>query len=497
MAISEDVRAKVLRYHHVEKWRVGTISHQLGIHHTTVKRILAETGVESVKLAHGGSMIDPYLGFIHEQLKQYPTLTAKRLYDMVCERGYQGGPDHFRHLISLHRPKRRAEAYLRLKTLPGEQSQTDWGLFGTMMVGNAKRQLSAFVMVLSYSRKIFLRFYLNQRMSNFLNGHERAFSAFGGVPKVVLYDNLKSAVLARQGDAIHFHPTLLAIAAHYRFEPRPVAVARGNEKGRVERAIRYIRSNFFSGRQWRDLEDLNTQAEQWCSGLASRRPCPDDRAYTVAQKFVEEKPHLIALPNTPYSTAEQITVKVGKTPYVRFDLNDYSVPYEYVHRTLEVRATEAQVTILATGQVIASHRRSYDKLAQIEEPAHIDGLVATKSHAKRHRYQDRLIQSCPSAHELLKQACMRHYPLKSITAELMELLSAYGAKEVEIALQEALRRDVPHPNAVRLHLEKRREENNKPPAIPVRLPNDKRVQNQVISTHSLQSYDSLHTTLED
>jgi transposase len=103
-------------------------------------------------------------------------------------------------------------------------------------------------MVLSYSRKVFLHFFLNARTENFLRGHELAFNYFAGSPRVALYDNLKSAVLDRQGDAVRFNPTLLKFAAHYRFEPRPCAVYRGNEKGRVERAIRYIRSNFYTGR---------------------------------------------------------------------------------------------------------------------------------------------------------------------------------------------------------------------------------------------------------
>ena len=173
-------------------------------------------------------MIDPYLGFIHETLERFPTLTASRLYDMVVERGYPGGLDHFRHLISVYRPKKAAEAYLRLKTLPGEQAQVDWAHFGHIVIGKAKRPIMAFVMILSFSRKIFLHFYLNQRTENFLRGHQEAFVSFGGVPKVLLYDNLKSAVLERMGDAIRFNPMLLDFAAHYHFEPRPVAVYRGN-----------------------------------------------------------------------------------------------------------------------------------------------------------------------------------------------------------------------------------------------------------------------------
>jgi transposase len=257
MAISKELEATILRYFHVEQWRVGTIARQLGVHHATVDRVLAQAGLPKGERAHRPSLIDPYLGFVHESLKQYPHLTASRLYAMVRERGYSGGEDHFRHLIALYRPRAPAEAYLRLRTLPGEQAQVDWGHFGKIRIGRAQRTLMAFVMVLSFSRRIFLRFFLDARMANFLRGHVAAFEDWQGVARVLLYDNLNSAVLERQGDAIRFHPTLLDLAAHYHFEPRPVAVARGNEKGRVERAIRYIRDNFFAARQWHDLDDLN------------------------------------------------------------------------------------------------------------------------------------------------------------------------------------------------------------------------------------------------
>src|SRR3990167_6287415 len=224
MTISDDLKANILRYHHVEKWRVGTIARHLNVHHTTVKRVLSETGVSKHSILVQESMIDPFLAFVTETLQRFPTLTASRLYEMVKERGYPGCRDHFRHMISFYRPRKAAEAYMRLRTLPGEQAQVDWGHFGYMTIGKAKRPLMAFVMVLSYSRKIFLHFYLNQRTENFLRGHEAAFLSYGGVPRVILYDNLKSAVLERMGDAIRFNPQLLDFAAHYRFEPRPVAV---------------------------------------------------------------------------------------------------------------------------------------------------------------------------------------------------------------------------------------------------------------------------------
>jgi AraC-like DNA-binding protein len=128
MSISDDQKANILRYHHVEKWRVGTIARHLGVHHTTVKRVLAETGVSNRSILVQGSMIDPYLAFITETLQRFPTLTASRLYDMAKERGYPGSRDHFRHLIAFYRPRKASEAYMRLRTLPGEQAQVDWAL---------------------------------------------------------------------------------------------------------------------------------------------------------------------------------------------------------------------------------------------------------------------------------------------------------------------------------------------------------------------------------
>ena len=299
MAIDKDIEAKILRYHFVEKWRIGTISNQLGIHHSVVDRVLAHAGLPKIERTDRVSIIDPYLPFIIETLNEFPTLTAARLYEMAKQRGFKGGQSQFRQRISELRPRKLPEAYLRLKTLPGEQAQVDWGHFGHIQIGKAKRGLMAFVMVLSWSRQIFLQFYLNQQMENFLRGHVGALNAWQGTPKILLYDNLKSAVLARQGQAIRFHPTLLDLASHYHFEPRAAAPARGNEKGRVERAIRYIRSNFFAGCHYQSLDDLNQQANEWCQGISAERRCPENNDLTVRETFLQEQPSLLPLPDTP------------------------------------------------------------------------------------------------------------------------------------------------------------------------------------------------------
>ena len=357
MVISRAREAEILRFYHVEKWRVGTIARQLGVHHSVVCRVLAQAGLPRLGSPRR-SQIDPFLPFIHQTLEKFSTLTTSRLYAMVRERGYRGGPDHFRHVIACHRPRPKAEAYLRLSSLPGEECQIDWATFGRVEIGRARRPLMGFVAVLSYSRQIFLRFFLNARMENFLRGHVGAFTRWGGVPRVVRYDNLRSAVLERHGDAIRFHPTLLSFAGHYRYEPRPVAVGRGNEKGRVERAIRYVRSAFFAARSFTDLDDLNNQAEAWCFGIAADRRCPGEGERRVREVFAEEVPRLLVLPEQAYPLLEQVAVKVFKTPYVRFDLNDYSVPHTHVQRTLTVLADLGEVRITDGQRVLACHPRS-------------------------------------------------------------------------------------------------------------------------------------------
>jgi transposase len=499
MTITTELETNILRYHYVEKWKVGTIATQLHVHRSVVKRVLEKSGVPIASLTQRKSILDEFMPFVLHTLKKYPNLTASRLYTMVFERGYRGRPDHFRHLIALHRPRPTPEAYLRLRTLPGEQGQVDWGHFGHILIGNAKRPVMAFVMVLSFSRKIFLRFYLNQRMSNFLRGHEAAFQAWGGVPRIILSDNLKSAVLERQGDAIHFHPTYLEFAGHYHFEPRPVAVARGNEKGRVERAIRYVRDNFFAGRTWKTIDELNQQATEWCEGIAANRVCPEDQTRSVGDVFLEEKPRLLQLPENPYPVDEREEVSVGKTPYVRFDLNDYSVPHTYVRRTLTVCATLDKVSIIDGSTVIAEHSRSDDKGKQIEQESHIAELTAEKRHARQHRGQDRLAQAIPLSGKFLSLAVQRGYRIRTITANLLEMLDDYGAVELEAAMAEALSRDVPHPNAVRISLEKRREQRKQLPLVRLDLPDDARIRNIVVRPHDLNDYDKINeiTTLEE
>ena len=487
MAIDEATRAEILRLFRVEGWPVGTIARQLGLHHSTVTRALQTDPTAAQDRPPRPKMIDPYLPFVTQTLARWPDLCASRLYQMVRERGYPGGQDHFRHQVALLRPRRPSEAFLRLRFLPGEQAQVDWAEFGRVTIGQGKRRLMAFVMTLSHSRQMFLRFYLDAQMSSFLHGHVAAFHAFMGVPRSALYDNLKSVVQERHGSAVVYNRTFLSFFRHYAFEPRVAAPYRGNEKGRVERSIRFIRESFFAARAWRDLDDLNEQASAWTGGYAADRQWPNDRTRRVREVFAEEQGCLIALPGTDYPVDDQVPVTIDKTCFARYDGNDYSVPHTYARRALLLSASLTTVRILDGSQVVASHARSFDVGAEIEDPAHTEALQTSKRGARRGRAQNRLIRAAPSVERLLVGAAERGDNIGSIVVALLTLLERYGGPALEQAVVTALERGVPHPNAVRIALT---DQSTEPPPVPVTI-TDPTLRDLTVRSHDLADYDGL------
>lgn len=489
--ISKEREAEILRLYHAEKWKVGTIATEFGHHHGTVERVLLRNGISRAQLLRvRPSIADAYIALIVETLEKHPRLRASRLFEMARQRGYQGSQAHFRSIVARHRPRAPAEAFLRLRTLPAEQAQVDWGHFGKIPIGRALRTLSGFVMVLSYSRQVFLRFSLDARMASFLRGHVHAFEFFGGVPRVLLYDNLKSAVTERVGDAIRFHPTLLELAAYYRFAPRPVAPARGNEKGRVERAIRYIRDNFFAAREFKDVADLNAQAHEWMTGISADRPCPEDRSRTVRATFEDEKDLLIPLPGDPFPCEERVQVEVGKTPYVRFDLNDYSVPHHHVRRSLSVLASEDTVRVLDGSEVVATHRRTFDRGAQVEDSRHIAELVAAKHNAHESRALDRLHHAAPHVRQLLKIVAERGGNIGNVVYNLTRLLDFSPAADLDAAIAESIELGTPHLGAIRALVDRRRAASGESPPVSLPPPRDPR-HARTVQPHSLSTYDQL------
>src|SRR5215212_5801994 len=358
--ISPEVRAEIRRYFYAEHWKIGTIARELNVHPDTVRNAL-----ETQRLGGGQpvrpSMVDPYLGSIREP-------------------------------------------FLRLDAFAGEQAQVDWAHFGHVKVGRARRALSCFLMTLSYSRALYLEFFFDQTTENFLRGHVHAFEEWRGQPRILLYDNLKSAVLERRGGHVLFNPRLIELSAYYHFAPRACQVRAGNQKGRVERAVRYVRDSFWAGRTFTTLAECNRQAWQWRDEVAHQRRWPGEDGRTVAEVFAEEQPRLMPLALHPFSTDRIEAVCSRKTIYIHFDLNDYSIPPDAVARPLTLVASDTTVRLLDGAVEIARHARTYDRNHQVLDPAHREALLKIKRKAFHGTPGGRLEQAVPESKILLDLA---------------------------------------------------------------------------------------------
>ena len=486
--ISVELIAVIRRLFHAEHWKIGTIAVELGLHPDTVRRAL-----DTDRFKRGPSkrraLVEPYLDFIKQTLEAHPRLRATRIYQMIRPRGYTGSVVQLRRVVATLRPAH-PEPFLRLITLPGEQAQADWAHFGEIRIGRARRRLSCFVMTLSYSRALWLEFFLDQMIESLILAHVHAFEDWTGVARTVLYDNMKSVVLERRGDLIQFHPRLLELCGHYHFGARPCRPARGNEKGRVERAIRYVRESFFAARSFTTVEDLNRQARVWRDEVAHQRPWPGDPTRTVASVFEEEKPRLLTLPAHPFDTGLMRVVRSGKTIYVRFDQNDYSIPPEAVGRALTLVATPGIVRILDGTCQIAEHRRSYGHLTRIEDPAHIEALLKQKQKAIGSAPGTRLEHAVPESRELLDAAFRGGESITRQIKMLTGLLDDYGAAELRVAVAEALARQTPRASSVAFILSRRRRSSGLN-TVGVDLSRRPDLADLSVPTHQLEVYDEL------
>src|SRR5579862_8238287 len=489
--ISPETRVQIRRYFYAEHWKIGTIATALDVHPDTVRR-----AIEVERFQHAEplrpSVVDPYLPFVRQVLEQHPRLRATRIYQMIRDRGYSGSVEQLRRTVARLRPQPH-EAFLRLQVFPAEQAQVDWAYFGSIMVGRAKRQISCFVITLSWSRALYLEFFFDQTTENFLRGHVRAFQDWSGAPRVILYDNLKSAVLERRGNQIHFNPRLLELAAHYHFAPRPCQVRAGNQKGRVERAIRYVRDSFWAGRTFTTLAECNRQALVWRDQVAHQRRWPGDNGRSVEQVFAEEQPRLLAPPLHPFSTDRIEAVCSRKTIYVRFDLNDYSIPPEAVGRPLTLAASDTTVRILDGAAEIARHQRTYDRRQLVLDPAHSAALLKTKRKALHATPAGRLEQLVPESKTLLDLAFAHGESAGSQTVQLIKLLDEFGPTALRRAVIEALERNTPRASSVAFLLRRRPQVTQ----LSLDLSHHPEAQSVDVRPHDLEVYDELTRTQDD
>jgi transposase len=494
--IEEETRAHIRYLFFAEHWKVGTIARELMLHPDTVRHAIETDRFANTTKTLRPSMTDPYADFIREVLAKHPRLRATRIFHMIQDRGYRGSVVQVRRFVSCVRPSHK-EAFLRLRTFPGEQGQVDWGSFGNVSIGRAQRPLSCFVITLSYSRGLYFEFFFDQQMESFLRGHVHAFEDWKGLPRILLYDNLRSVVLERRGSDIHFNPRLVELSSFYRFSARPCQVNAGNQKGRVERVIRYIRESFFAARPWTTLEDLNRQARQWRDQVAHVRPWPGGDPRTVAEVFVEEQPRLLPLPAHRFDTDLSVPVRSRKTIYVRFDHNDYSIPPAAVGRQLLLVASGTTIRILDGSQEIARHRRTYDSRQQVLDPAHQEELLKEKRKALGSTRGSRLSQAVPESEAFLDAAFRLGESARRQTNQLLHLLDLYGARELRAAVCEALTRKTPRVSSVQFILNQRRRASKRPAPSPVDLSRHPELEHISVTPHNLETYDALTKDPDD
>jgi len=489
--ITPEQHAEIRRLYYGEHWKVGTIAVALGVHHETVQAAILNDTQGVRRGACRATQADPYLPFIRDTLAHYPRLRATRLFEMVKGRGYPGSVVQLRRAVRLIRPAATATVYRRLTTLAGEEAQVDWGAFGSIRIGRGVRPLSGFVMVLSYSRAVFALFTVDQTLESFLRGHVDAFQTWPGVPRTLVYDNLRSAVLERAGTAIRFHPRLLELAGHYHFAPRPCTPGRGNEKGKVERQIQYLRHAFFAARTFVDVEDLNAQFRRWRDEVAHQRPHPEQRDRTVTEVLADEQRRLLSLPAHPFDTDVMRTVISGKTPYVRFDRNSYSIPHTHVRRPLTLLASPTTVRVIAGAEEVARHARSYDTGQAVEQEAHVAALIDATRQANPSSARDRLRLAVPPVTALLERLAARGESLRVHVTRLLALLDDYGPQELTAAVERAVARDALGAGAIAHILETRRRQRGLKPPIPIALPDRPGVRDLDVTPHRLETYDDL------
>ena len=429
--------AEARRLKLVKKHTVSEISRRLGIDRKTVRRALSHAGFpEKAPCPEKPSKLDAYKPYIHDRLKEYPRLAATRIFEEIKPLGYQGRMRIVWEYVAGLRARQR-EAFLRIETQPGEFAQVDWAHCGMVQIGTAQRRLSCFVMVLSYSRLMYAEFTLSQCMEDFIRCHINAFRHFGGVPKKALYDNLKTVVLSRLGRDIRFNPAFMEFAGAYLFEPVACNPCRGNEKGKVESGIKYIRSGFLEGRPAASWPGINEDMRHWLECTANTRLHATVRA-RPCDRFELEKAVLQKLPEREYDASITRPVRATSQGRVHFDANTYSVPSAFAYKALVLKAGVTEVKLFDDRRQVATHKRSYERGIAVEDARHYDALVAEKKKAHASKLKEQFLGLGAAAQAYLDGLTAAELDAARHLVAIMDCVRQYGKTEVLQAIGHAL-----------------------------------------------------------
>jgi transposase len=413
---------------------VRQLARQLGLNVKTVRRWRARPYAPRAATPRL-SKLDPFKGRIVAWLDAHP-LSAQQVFQRLCEAGYDGGISIVKDYVHTIRPRPHA-AFLTLAFAPGEVAQVDWGEWGSIAVGNTRRRLSFFVMVLAYSRQLYVEFTLSQSMEHFLAAHINAFDALG-VPRRVMVDNLRSAVLAHvRGEPPRFNPRYLDFARHYGFEVVACNVAKGNEKGRVERAVGYVKGNFLNGQELPAFAALNPAVRLWLETVANVRLHRETQRRPV-DLWAEERAHLQPVNPRRFDVAQVLAVRADRQFRVTFETNRYSVPARFAGAQLTLKAYPEHLCLYHDQDLIARHVRCWERHCDVADPDHAKALVAQRRHAQDAHALQRFLALSPQAPKYHEGLLQRRGNALSHVRKILALADIHGAEAVNRAMDDAL-----------------------------------------------------------
>lgn len=439
--ISIETWAYIRRRYFHDGMSISAIATELDLDRKTVRKAVMTKDflTEKHKKRSSSSKLDPFKPEIARIVDKAPRLSGVRILEKLKNKGFTGGKTILNdYLASL--PQRKAQVYLRIETGPGMQAQCDWGNCGKVQIGENIRTLSCFVMILSCSRFMYVRFYLSETTECFLDGHVRAFNAFGAIPHTIVYDNLKSVVRQRFGDTILFNPRFMDFAGYYLFKPDPCRPRSPEHKGKVERGVGFVKNNFLAGRQQLleepfQLSLLNHQCAKWLTQINQRIHATTRKKPTIVLE--SEKPHMLPLPHHPCDIALPQPVHADSQAFVHFDSNLYSVPSELAHTPLTLKATPYQVDICNGHTLIATHKRSFEKHQVFENPQHRKSVLRQKQKARQNKQLQFFLALDPVAERFLKGLTLAGAKLPYHIRQIMQMVDIYGKTEVLSAIQRA------------------------------------------------------------
>jgi transposase len=408
-----------------------------GLDERTVRKWLAEPRYRPRQTAPRPSKLTPFRDRIHAWLARHP-FTAAQIFQKLRQEGYAGGITIVKDYVRRVRPPR-SPAFLSLSFAPGECAQVDWGQYGTLTVGSTRRRLSFFVLTLGFSRLLYVTFMLAEKMEHWLAGHVRAFEFLGGVPRRIMIDNLRSAVLSHPpGGPARFHPRYLELAAHFGFEPVACPLGQAHHKGRVERNVGYLKHNLLDGLEFGSLPALELEGQRWLAEVANQRLHRDTRRQPAELFAAEEKPALLPLPLTSFDTGVTLTVRASRQFRVEHDGNRYSVPSEYAGQSLTLKAYADRLLFYHQHNLIAEHLRGYDRAQDVSQPDHERALLVERRRARSQQLYRRFLLLSPQADAFYAQLAQRRLNPLMHLRKIVALSDVYGAPAVAQALEDAV-----------------------------------------------------------